>query len=561
MFIILLSWIYIFITSSLFGITFKSFFGIDKCHHSIHLILGLFLYTLLTIITAFFARIYWEYYLFVFALNLILGYLFRNQLLDFIKGIIEELSIFKKYHKLLFLIIVLITCAQSATKPYLLDNESYYIQTIKWINEYGFVKGLANLHPYLGQNSSWHALQAGFNFPFFTKRLNDINGFVFITMAFLFIGLLNKPKSRLSQTATGSVLLFTLFIMQFINAPSPDIIAFLVAPYILFFFLERFYVISKNDFKILLSLVLFLCLVKLTMILLVLAVFVLYIKNYSKLKQQTINYLVLSSFIAILFILKNIVISGYPLYPSTAFNIFDLDWKQPIELVDFYKDGTYKSGMNNTDTSGLNLMEKIIYWFNIPKLHGLFNKVYILLLIVFPIIILKRKNNFGLPIIYTLAILQLILVWFNSPQYRFFFPYIIVLSTLLLALKAKKSNLILSLIFISASISAIPLFLNIDLNHFTKNKFAMNLSTFSFKNILVPERNSKITTDFNRIRTEKFEYFSPNKDVFFWATGDGPLPCVNEKQIEYFRYYYQYLPQKRSSNLRDGFKSTKIKPN
>ena len=50
---------------------------------------------------------------------------------------------FKKLEKALKLILILITLsiiAQCSTAPFVIDNESYYIQTIKWINEYGFVK-------------------------------------------------------------------------------------------------------------------------------------------------------------------------------------------------------------------------------------------------------------------------------------------------------------------------------------------------------------------------------------------------------------------------------------
>ena len=48
--------------------------------------------------------------------------------------------------KMLLLFSSLLLLAQSATSPFIIDNETYYIQTIKWLNEYGFVSGLANLH-------------------------------------------------------------------------------------------------------------------------------------------------------------------------------------------------------------------------------------------------------------------------------------------------------------------------------------------------------------------------------------------------------------------------------
>jgi hypothetical protein len=59
----------------------------------------------------------------------------------------------------------------------LIDNETYYIQTIKWLNEFGFVKGLANLHPFFAQTSGWHILQSAFSFSYLPFSNNDLNGF------------------------------------------------------------------------------------------------------------------------------------------------------------------------------------------------------------------------------------------------------------------------------------------------------------------------------------------------------------------------------------------------
>src|SRR5688572_18243661 len=44
------------------------------------------------------------------------------------------------------------------------DTESYHIQSIKWIQEYGSVPGLVNLHERFGFNSSWFSSVALFSF-------------------------------------------------------------------------------------------------------------------------------------------------------------------------------------------------------------------------------------------------------------------------------------------------------------------------------------------------------------------------------------------------------------
>lgn len=86
-----------------------------------------------------------------------------------------------------------------------------------------------------------------------------------------------------------------------------------------------------------------------------------------------------------------------------------------------------------------------------------------------------------------------------------------------------------------------------------RNKYAVSTSTFTFKNSIFPYQNSKYETDFERIENKHFYYYSPKNIDFFWGTGNGPIPCINKEQIDYFEQNYQVKPQMRSSYLKDGF--------
>ncbi|HEX9825239.1 MAG TPA: hypothetical protein VGA80_01475 [Flavobacteriaceae bacterium] len=555
--LIFLNWIYIFFTAKNFGIFFTKILNIQNCNVVILQVLGLFFYATITSIFAFFIRINIEYYIIILILNIFLAFKFKSRIKNELYSIVKSFNSFKTSYKLLYLFLFLIVLAQSATKPYLLDNESYYIQTIKWINEYGFVKGLANLHLFLGQNSTWHTLQAGFNFSFISNYFNDINGFLFVIMGFLFIEKLNEK--HIQEYSLGLVLVFNLFFMQFINAPSPDLIIFLITPYICYLFIINFKKISINDFKIILSLVLFLCLVKVTMLVLALLVVFLFLKNYHVLKVCMFQYIILCTAVFGLFLSKNFIISGHLFYPTHIFDILNVDWKLPKELLQLYKTGTYQAGMDNTDVSHLSFFGKVKYWLQIPKLHGLFNKIYLLLIFIFPFFFaIKNKYKASLLVIYILAILQFFIVWLNSPQYRFYFVFIIILSIQIFTMLFKTHKIGTYLIYASVLLSAIPVFITIDLNAFTKNDFAMELNTFKFKNIVIPEENTKTETKFTKQNIDGFEFYSPSENVFFWATGNGDLPCVNKKQMEYIKYYYKYVPQMRTNNLKDGIKSVLI---
>lgn len=559
MLLIFLSWIYIFITTLNFGILFKKIVRITDCNVIIHHFLGLFFYTLITSIAAFFIRINIEFYSVVFFLNLAIFLSNKQLFIKEIKSLINTIKKLGVLFKIVLLGIFIITLAQSATAPYLLDNESYYIQTIKWVNEFGYVKGLANLHMFFAQNSAWHTLQAGFNFPFLSDDFNDLNGFVFILISILSLEKINNNKESFNtqELSFGLLLFFTVFFMQFVNTPSPDLIVFTLTPYIFFLFIKQYSKFNINSFKVILSLVLFLCLIKVTIASIVFLVVLLFIKNFKTLKKHIFEFTILSSLVLVIFLAKNTIISGYLLFPIETIDLFNFDWKQPKELVQFYNYGTYLAGFDNQEVRNFGLIDRFIFWLKISKLHGIFNKIYILLLVTFPFFILKIKTKKPITIIYFLAILQLIILWGNSPQYRFFFVFIIFLSLQIVVLLFKNKNVLNYFFAIAVFLSAIPLFFEFNLSNFTKNSFAMKLSNFEAKNMLFPEGKSKINTPFTFEIIDGFEFYSPSDDAFFWATGNGNLPCVNKNQVNYIKETFNYMPQLRTNNLKDGFKSIK----
>jgi len=96
--------------------------------------------------------------------------------------------------------ITILIIAQCSTAPYVIDNESYYIQTIKWLNEYGYVKGLANLHIFFGQTSGWHIAQSAFNLSFLYPNFNDLSGFCLLLGNLFAILKLNSYFSNENKT-------------------------------------------------------------------------------------------------------------------------------------------------------------------------------------------------------------------------------------------------------------------------------------------------------------------------------------------------------------------------
>ena len=54
--------------------------------------------------------------------------------------------------------------------------------------------------------------------------------------------------------------------------------------------------------------------------------------------------------------------------------------------------------------------------------------------------------------------------------------------------------------------------------------------------------------DFDKKTKGNFIFYDPNLPNLY-ETSNGKLPCVNEKLFK----YYNYIPQQKTSSLRDGF--------
>ena len=149
MLLILLSWIYILAISIVLGNALNKLLKIFSTDSVIIIFFGLFGITIFTGFWAIFFAVNWQYHLVLLCISVVaikLNGLSIKSYLSNLKNELKTLSIFLKVVLALTAILILAHCA---SPPFLIDNESYYIQTIKWLNEYGFVKGLVNLHLFL----------------------------------------------------------------------------------------------------------------------------------------------------------------------------------------------------------------------------------------------------------------------------------------------------------------------------------------------------------------------------------------------------------------------------
>jgi len=565
MILIVISWIYILFTTINLGFLTDRFLRLKNQNFVLTSILGLFSVTILASIWAVFGRIHIEFQAFLLLLNLYAVLQFRKEITSIYQFVHLEFKELQSFLKVLFIITSILTIAQCSTIPYVIDNESYYIQTIKWLNEYGFVKGIANLHIFLGQTSGWHITQSVFNFSFLYKNFNDLSGFCLILGSFFSFQKLNEFYKNNDKTylIIGLLPLFNTLLFQFISAPSPDIPVYVFSFILFFYFLENFKKMTPETFNILVILVLFLIYIKNTTIAFALIPVILLVFNFQLLSKKLLQSVLLSLLLLSLYVIKNMIICGAPLFPSKILNSVVMSYSIPDPIENYYYNSIKHFGyyLTKSQYNSMSAADLFLKWILTPKLGGIFNKLMMLLILIVPFLISKFQNKKGLWALYGVMLFQMLILFVTSPQYRFFLNFVMLFSLFVLACFLQNKKVIHTLLILSLIPTIIVLFFPVNLNQFAKHKFMLKISNFSVENIVFPHSNTKNNTAFESIQLGNLKYNSPVENDFFWANGEGDLPCVNKKQIDYFRKRFNTIPQMRTNDLKDGFYAKEISEN
>ncbi len=255
------------------------------------------------------------------------------------------------------------------------DTESYHIQMVKWIQEHGTVKGIANLHLRFGFNSSWFSSIALFSWP--AKHLNyftTLNGVLSAWFAgFLFseVAKINVKKEA-NDLRTHSITCLLILIASMMVWPmirgnaSTCNYDFITTVITLVLFTKTITCsLYAREFRFHGEWVIwpaYLFTVRIINYpLLLLSVFGLWMVWKNGSKRLTLYYLYALILMIVPFLLRNIALSGYAFFPSTAFDWFAVDWKadkeKTLQLLHFIK---YFNRVN-TGIQNIDLTEKLAF--------------------------------------------------------------------------------------------------------------------------------------------------------------------------------------------------------
>jgi hypothetical protein len=287
---------------------------------------------------------------------------------------------------------------------------------------------------------------------------------------------------------------------------------------------------------------------------------ILLLKHYAVLKKQLLSVLSLGVLVLLLFVLKNTMLTGYPLFPLLCLRMDDLDYTVPTIIMDFFfsKSVMHSFYIDNAAFPGASLLDLVKHYFLFNGMSGYIGMTSLIALIVTPIIIFKKQLPKAIWTVYFAFLVVAIVLCFSSPQYRFYVYFTLFFLLLLVSLWITNTKWILRFYTLSLLLVGVLVFVPLSFGNLTTNALLSQNSTFHLKNIAIPEPNSKWNPEYKSGSVGNMSYRSPIDTSFFWVTGNGELPCVNDVQIKYFEQGFFYIPQQRSTDLNDGFYSQKV---
>lgn len=294
------------------------------------------------------------------------------------------------------------------------DSDLYHAQAIRWIEEYGIIKGLGNLHVRLAYNSSAFAISALYSMSFLGgQSYHVMSGFFALLLAWQCIDIKNVLRRGhlvISDFARVAAIYYLFTIYDEMVAPASDYFLSTLVFYIMIHLLDMYVKHEKSYVPyILLALVgVFAITIKLSaapMVLLCIIPLSKLLCDRSKEKMAALWISIAMAFVIVLpFLIRNIIISGWILYPVTMFDFFGFKWEIPKGVADFdsLEIRTFGRGYNDVAANAnVPFNEWVPHWFS--SITGL-NKIMLILAIIsvvlylgyviyFLIAALGRKNE------------------------------------------------------------------------------------------------------------------------------------------------------------------------
>lgn len=314
------------------------------------------------------------------------------------------------------------------------DAEYYHYQQIRWNEEYAVVPGLGNLEDRFGFNSNYLLLSAIFTFRF----LFGDSEAVYLIQSLLYACILSWITTSYIRTNYNILyaILFALFFFiifrygYMFGSSSTDIIPILCVLY----YLAKT-VLSPDWLK---KQPLLACLLPVTMVTFKLSIIAfclicLYILFHliKEKKYKVLSFIISACFLIVCFwCIRNVIISGYLVYPVYSVDLFSFDWKMPkgtamLQQLHIYHWAKYMFFLEIQKASGIP-HGNISY----TEFLGCIINLFLFLIVIISSFIMifkffRKKIDKSRFYLFLLMIFCIIFNLFSAPDFRFIYGYML----------------------------------------------------------------------------------------------------------------------------------------
>jgi hypothetical protein len=359
--------------------------------------------------------------------------------------------------------------ANHALAKGLMDDFNYEFQAIRWFHDYRIVPGLANLHGRIGFNNSHHLFGALLSSGPWSGSVNHVFNGLFIVLVFALLAAAVRELA-LGRTSS-SILLCALFVSPcvglvlfsrhgpIISTLKADLFVCAATVTVAVLFVEFAETPAREDRRLpiaatilLLSAVLYS--VKISAVvfsgIIAVAVLIRLLATVGWRHRVTVFSTLIAGLIVCSVLLRGVILSGYPLYPSTRLGM-RVDWRVPVAQAnaEWAYITSWAQLKPTYDPAAVHGWAWIPYWAQSTVVSDKFGIVLPLTLAFLCLLLLMFRSGgaqrIGVPrwALATLATASVIslFVWFvQAPAGRFAFVYFWILFAVAFTIAMQRSK-------------------------------------------------------------------------------------------------------------------------
>lgn len=449
MLFVLINWIYVSVTSFLLGTAFsglvKRWFGWEVKSASETMFYGLIWATVYAQVFSLFGGVGALANGILLAACIVIALVWRKTIKSALGQSIKGSG---RVHSAAVLILILIW-AYCTSRGYMhYDSDLYHAQSIRWIEEYGVVPGLGNIHVRFAYNSSFFALSALYSMKFFGGQpLHAVNGFFALLLSVEVLKAFRMKRFGLSDFARLGACYYLTVLYRDIVAPASDYAVMCVVFFIIIRWLVHLEQKEKQTapYGLLCVAGVYAVTLKLTagcILLLVLKPAISLIKE--KKGKEIAVYIAMGALVLAPWMIRTALISGYLLYPFPALDVLTVDWKIPVEAAvrDAAEIKTWGRGLNDAALVSMPVTEWFPHWFStmLPTLGKIFILADFICVAVFFGILVSTIIRHGKTkgearkwdelLVLTCMILSFGFWLFSAPLLRYGYAYVLLIIVL-----------------------------------------------------------------------------------------------------------------------------------